>query len=96
MILVGFGFLAILIPALMVMDTTMAVDMMAAGMVVAIVAVEMAVEDIDIRRLPPNKSPGAHRHWSFQFRIRGSRRESAVAQLSTVATNSFASFHFST
>jgi len=28
-----------------------------------------------------NKSPGANRRWRFLFRYRGSRRESAVAQL---------------
>ena len=29
--------------------------------------------------------PGANRRWRLQFRCRGSRRESAVAQLSTLA-----------
>ena len=34
--------------------------------------------------MTPNKSPGANRRWRCQFRYRGSRRESAVAQLSTL------------
>jgi hypothetical protein len=53
---VVFGLLAILIPALMVMDTTTAEDMMAGRMEVVIVAVEMAEEDIDMRTLPPTIS----------------------------------------
>ena len=53
---VVFGLLAILIPALMVMDTTTAEDMMAGRMEVVIVAVEMAEEDIDMRTLPPTTS----------------------------------------
>jgi peroxiredoxin len=32
----------------------------------------------------PNQSPGANRHWRCQLRIRGSRRRSAVAQISTL------------
>jgi hypothetical protein len=30
---------------------------------------------------PPNQVAGANRRWRLQFRFRGSRRESAVAQL---------------
>ena len=37
--------------------------------------------------LPPNKSAGANRRWRLQFRCRGSRRESAVAQLFSLALN---------
>ena len=34
-----------------------------------------------IRKPQPNKSPVANRRWRLQFRYRGSRHESAVAQL---------------
>jgi hypothetical protein len=40
-----------------------------------------------IRRLQrqwPNQVAGANRRWRCQFRYRGSRRESAVAQLSAL------------
>ena len=35
---------------------------------------------------------GANRRWPFQFRLRGSRRESAVAQLSTLGHETYDCF----